>query len=60
MGVKNAILHTHHAKLAIVDAIYIQVETYKYVGHAEIKICLVHVTNVQLWAAHNALMVISN
>ena len=59
-GAHNAILIFRNALLAEVDTIYTQVEIFKHVAHVEIKICLVHATNVQLWDARNAKKVILN
>ena len=59
-GAVDAILIILSANNAETDSIYIQRETYKYVGRVEIKNCLVHATNVQLWDARNAKTVISS
>ena len=56
----DVILIFRNAHYAKTHSIYIQRETFKYVGPVEIKSCLVHATNVQLWDARNAKKVISN
>lgn len=56
----DVILIFRNAHNAKTHSIYIQRETFKYVGPVEIKSCLVHATNVQLWDARNAKKVISN